>query len=129
MTAPVPPRPKQYTHASYIPDRRPQWKYHTDAGKMKNALQYMLREGWGYEIINNGQDLKELYHLDPNAPGMKNRYGWAWDETKLPWKNTEEEIAKRRQEEINGLKRQVKSLENQLKQKKEELFDRLRRED
>ena len=127
MSTPTPPKPKQFTHTTYIPDRRPQWKYHTGVGLMKNALTHSLREGWGYRV--NDDVLEELYHLDPNAPGMKDKYGWGWNEAQLPWKNTQEEIAKRRQAEINELERQVKSLENQLKQKKEELFDRLRRED
>lgn len=96
---------------------------------MKNALTHSFREGWGYEVTGDGQDLKELYHLNPKDAGAGNRYGWGWTDSYLPWKNTREEILKRRQQEINELERQVKSLENQLKQKKEELFDRLRRED
>src|SRR5690242_10826344 len=127
MSAPEPPKPKKFTHASYIPSRNPKWKYHTGIGQMKNALTYMVREGWGYEV--DGDELKELYHLDPNGPNMRGPRGFGWNEAMFPWKNTREEILKRRDREIKAIQAQIESLNRQVQRKTEELYERMRRDD
>lgn len=100
--APKPPKPKVFTHATYIEDRWPQWKYHSNIGQAKNAATYMPRECWIYEVDETADGgLRELWHITRDMHSSHNE--------KMPWKNTEKELEKTRQEEIARLKRQISS--------------------
>jgi hypothetical protein len=110
---PEPPKRREPTHATYIPDRRPQWKYHTNIGQAKNACSYMRRESYLYEIVDG--NLVELYHITPSGNG------WKWGPDDMPWRNTAGEKKKARAQKIRELESKI----NWHKQQEEALFKEL----
>lgn len=97
---PAPPKIKEPTHATYIFDRRPQWKYHNNIGQAKNACSFMRRESYLYEIV--GGELKELYHITPSGSG------WKWGPEEMPWNNTDEVKQKAKEEKHRELRHRIK---------------------
>jgi hypothetical protein len=66
----VPPKPKLGVFATYIEDRQPQFKVHTDRGKARSAVMYNIhrgaRGGVIYQLVDG--DWK-IYAVVP--PGTK----------------------------------------------------------
>lgn len=117
---PAPPAPPTFrppTHATYIPDRNPKWKYHSNIGQAKNACSYMRRESYLYEIVEG--ELKELYHITPSGAG------WRWGSEEMPWNNTDEAKKKERITRSRELEQQIKWHVKQAEVLREELGELL----
>ena len=81
---PAAPKVKPFTHATYIPQRYPEWKFHHNIGHAKNALNYMVRYGEIYELNEDGSVKDEpLYVLDPEKHKSASGYWWQ----SHPWDN------------------------------------------
>lgn len=117
---PAPPVLKPPTHATYIPDRRPQWKYHKNIGQAKNACTHMARDSWMYEIDSTG-NLVELYHLNPNDEGARGKYGYGWSDDYIPWKNTADEKRRKHDQRMREISRQIDSHKEAIERLRAEL--------
>ena len=109
-----PPKPKKYTHATFISRRTPVWKYHTSIGFAKSAIK---NSGYGdlYEV--DGNDLKLLYEVG-HQRGRKT----------YPWDNEPEVLEKLRRQEISALKSRRMNLMMEL-EKVEDKLEQLEKRD
>lgn len=88
-----PPEAPKYTHATYIEERSPKWKYHTDLGKAKNAVTYMARDAKLYEIDSAGQ-LILLWNIPKELHDYRNGH------PRMPWKNEKDELIKAKKADL-----------------------------
>ena len=101
-----PPGPPKKLWASYIPDRKPQWKYHTNVGQAKSAIGIRISDsGYGFRTKNNIMQIHKANDSGDWDLVWEIPYGIKKED--LPWLNTEEEKSKREKAEREAIIRNL----------------------